>query len=236
VVGAGLAGLNAAYQLRKRGYTATVYEARSRVGGRVLSVTGPAGAGLTLDLGGSFINSDHTDLLTLARELNVPLFDRLRYASRLDVPKTAYFVGGRSVDEAEVAAALRPLARQIEHDSDLLDADYEQYAPVFDRLSVAAYLDQHADKVSGRLVRVLIEAAIRSEYGVETTRSSALQLLASCRRWMARPSRWRATLTSGTPCRAEAGRSSPAWRRRWASRRGWGTAWSAWRRVARASG
>src|SRR5215213_7842771 len=34
VVGAGLAGLTAAYQLRKAGYAATVFEAADRLGGR----------------------------------------------------------------------------------------------------------------------------------------------------------------------------------------------------------
>ncbi|MGQ0594512.1 MAG: FAD-dependent oxidoreductase [Gammaproteobacteria bacterium] len=34
-----MAGLNAAYQLKKAGISATVYEARRRVGGRILSVT-----------------------------------------------------------------------------------------------------------------------------------------------------------------------------------------------------
>jgi monoamine oxidase len=61
VVGGGLAGLNAAFQLQKAGYTATVYEARRRVGGRILSVTGAVGEGLVTDLGGQLINTDHAD-------------------------------------------------------------------------------------------------------------------------------------------------------------------------------
>ncbi len=36
IVGAGIAGLNAAYVLRQSGYRATVYEASQRVGGRIL--------------------------------------------------------------------------------------------------------------------------------------------------------------------------------------------------------
>lgn len=38
VVGAGLAGLSAAYELRKRGYTVTVFEASERPGGRTLTI------------------------------------------------------------------------------------------------------------------------------------------------------------------------------------------------------
>lgn len=35
VIGAGIAGLTAAYYLKKQGYTVTVYEASNRVGGRM---------------------------------------------------------------------------------------------------------------------------------------------------------------------------------------------------------
>lgn len=38
IVGAGLAGLTAAYRLHKKGFDVDVYEARNRVGGRILSV------------------------------------------------------------------------------------------------------------------------------------------------------------------------------------------------------
>src|SRR5215475_8387954 len=37
IVGAGLAGLSAAYELKKLGYDVEVYEARHRVGGRAFS-------------------------------------------------------------------------------------------------------------------------------------------------------------------------------------------------------
>jgi monoamine oxidase len=60
VIGGGIAGLNAAYQLKKVGLNATVYEARNRLGGRILSVREATGRGLVNDLGGHFVNSDHS--------------------------------------------------------------------------------------------------------------------------------------------------------------------------------
>jgi monoamine oxidase len=176
VVGAGLAGLNAAYQLRKAGVRADVYEAGDRLGGRVWSRTGPVGEGLTVELGGEFINTDHADMLALAGEFGLTLYDR-REDARSPVPPVGYFLGGASWREAELAAALRPLVAQITLDADLIDQDWDRYAPRFDRLTVRAYLDRHAALIPLPVVRTLFENAMRTEYGVETSESSALQLL-----------------------------------------------------------
>lgn len=177
VIGGGIAGLHAAYQLQQAGYTATVYEARHRLGGRILSVTGAVGEGLVTDLGGQLINTNHADMLALAEAFGLPLFNRNEDPALLRFPETGYFFDGRSRSEAEVADALRPLAQQIAADAALLDEDFEQFAPLFDQRSVAQYLDDHADKIPAPFIRDLIDNSIRTEYGVEPDASSALQLL-----------------------------------------------------------
>ena len=177
IVGGGIAGLNAAYQLKKLGLTATLYEAKPQVGGRTPSVTGPVGPGLVLDPGGHFINTDHDDMLSLAEELGLPLFNRVEDAERSPIAAASYFFDGRLRPEAEVAASLAPIAQQIADDAALLEDDYDQFASEFDQLSVADYLDLHADKIADPFVRTLLEQSIRTEYGVEPEDSSALQLL-----------------------------------------------------------
>ncbi|MBE9141403.1 FAD-dependent oxidoreductase [Nodosilinea sp. LEGE 07088] len=177
IVGAGLAGLNAAYQLKKLGLTATIYEAKPQVGGRTPSVTGPVGPGLVLDLGGHFINTDHDDMLSLAEEFGLTLFNRVDDAEQSPIPEASYYFDGRRRSEAEVAASLGAIAQQIADDAQRLDDDYEQFAPEFDQLSVADYLNIHADKIHDPFVRTLLEQSIRTEYGVEPENSSALQLL-----------------------------------------------------------
>lgn len=177
IIGGGISGLNAAYQLQKAGLRATVYEARNRLGGRIFSTTGVVGEGLVVDLGGSFINTDHEDLLTLAQEFKLKLFDRAKDSQKSTLAETAYYFDGRLRSEAEIAEKLRPLARQISQDADLIDKDFDRFAPQFDRLSVFAYLDQHADKIPEPFIRTLVESSIRTEYGVEPQQSSALQLI-----------------------------------------------------------
>jgi monoamine oxidase len=58
VIGAGLAGLCAAYELQGLGYDVKVYEARSRVGGRVYSVNNFVN-GKIAEAGGELIGSNH---------------------------------------------------------------------------------------------------------------------------------------------------------------------------------
>jgi monoamine oxidase len=177
VVGGGIAGLNAAYQLKKAGFIATVYEARRRLGGRILSRKGAIGEGLVTDLGGSFINTDHEDMLALVSDFGIKLFNRIEDAELLPFPKTGYFFDGQSRTEEEVAQNLRPLARQISRDADLIDRNFDRFAPPLDRMSVKEYLDLHADKIPEPFIRTLVENGIRTEYGVEPEESSGLQLI-----------------------------------------------------------
>jgi len=179
IIGGGISGLNAAYQLKKAGFRTTVYEARNRLGGRILSTTDVVGEKLVVDLGGSFINSDHEDLLALVQEFDLKLFDRAKDAQEISLAETAYYFDGRLRSEAEIIEKLRPLASQISQDADLIDKDFDRFAPQFDSLSVTAYLNRHTDKIPDSFIRTLVENSIRTEYGVEPEQSSSLQLLSN---------------------------------------------------------
>ena len=52
VIGAGIAGLSAAHHLVAAGHDVRIFEARNRVGGRMLSVEGPLGDKLVAEIGG----------------------------------------------------------------------------------------------------------------------------------------------------------------------------------------
>jgi monoamine oxidase len=73
VVGAGLAGLTAAYRLSAAGWKVTVLEARNRAGGRAWSYRFAQAPELSCEMGGEWIGKDHTHILALARELKVEL-------------------------------------------------------------------------------------------------------------------------------------------------------------------
>jgi monoamine oxidase len=72
VIGAGLAGLSAAYDLHRAGWKVTVLEARDRVGGRVYSLR-CFSDGLVAEGGGEFIEESHQRMLTFVKQFNLKL-------------------------------------------------------------------------------------------------------------------------------------------------------------------
>ena len=66
VIGAGLAGLTAAREVKRLGRSVAIFEAMNRVGGRTLSHDLD---GTLIDLGGTFVGPTQERILALAREL-----------------------------------------------------------------------------------------------------------------------------------------------------------------------
>lgn len=89
IIGAGLAGLNAAMLLEGEGARIRVLEARGRVGGRVRSLTHLEGAP---EAGGSLIGPGYGRLISRAAELGVELKTDQRPGALYD---TRYYIGGK---------------------------------------------------------------------------------------------------------------------------------------------
>jgi len=73
VIGAGFAGLSAAYRLSQAGWKVTVLEARDRPGGRTWSYRFPQAPELVCEMGGEWIGKHQDHIRGLCSELNVRL-------------------------------------------------------------------------------------------------------------------------------------------------------------------
>ena len=177
VVGAGIAGLTAAYRLKQAGVPVDIIEARNQVSGRIRSLPKAAGTQITAELGGEFIDTDHTCLRGLAEELGFNIIDLL--AAEQGLIQETYFFGGRKVPIEEIINDFAPVAEQI--DADLVAIEnFESYAipdpatAALDNLSITEYLERIPTTAT---MRQIIQVAYTGEYGREAEEQSCLNLI-----------------------------------------------------------
>lgn len=184
VVGMGAAGLMAAYELQKRGVPYQMFEASSRVGGRILTDDRTfAEQGQFCELGAELVNSDHEVLRTLAAELGLSLEDFA--PGDQDVATELYVHEGLSYSAEQVKAAGLPLVKAIRADfkrifgksePEVLTATspFRFNAQKYDDMSLAQYLDNQT--ALAPWFRELMKIGYETESGVPADRQSVLTL------------------------------------------------------------
>ena len=177
IVGAGVAGLNAAYTLKKAGLRAELFDANRRSGGRMFTARDVLGPGLTVELGGEFIDTSHEDILALAQEFGLELIDT-RTPAESHLIAEAYFFEGRHYSADDVIEAFIPLIPRLKADADSIgdtvNFENDGGAKALDAMTFAQYLDRIG--ASGWL-RKLLEVAYVTEFGLDAGEQSALNFL-----------------------------------------------------------
>ena len=178
IVGAGMAGLHAAYILKQAGLNTTIYEASQRHGGRIFTVPEMMGPGLWTEMGGEFIDTGHKDMINLAKHFNLPLIDR-SLPSEKALKEFCFYFGGKHYSNDEFIKAVQPFAAKMKSDIDSLSniIDFENHSATdlkFDNMSIMDYVDSIG--INGWL-RDFIYNSYTCEYGMEATEQSALSFL-----------------------------------------------------------
>jgi monoamine oxidase len=180
VVGAGLAGLSAAYALRNAGYFADVHEASSRIGGRCWTLRGAFADGQIAERGGELIDQSHSAIRQLAQELGLKL-DNLLQAEQNGTEVLGYF-DNSPYTYAEMTDDIKAAWQKIHND--LSAASYPTTfesstarGRQLDNMSIVDWINETF--VGGMSSRIgqLLDIAYNIEYGAESSQQSSLNLL-----------------------------------------------------------
>jgi monoamine oxidase len=180
VIGAGLAGLTCAYRLKQAGYTAQVYEASDRLGGRCWSIRGAFADGQIAEHGGELIDQGHNAIRNLVNELGLTL-DNLLRAEANGTDLRGYFKGSPySIDD--ITDDLKQVWQKIH--SDTSAASYPttfesstQRGRELDRMSIVDWIEESVPGGMGSRLGQLLDVAYNIEYGADSSEQSSLNLL-----------------------------------------------------------
>jgi monoamine oxidase len=180
IVGAGLAGLSCAYDLKRAGYTAQVYEGSDRIGGRCWTIRGEFAGGQIAEHGGELIDQGHTAIRNLAQGLGLNLDNLL--AAEANGTEALYYFDGQPYTVAEATDDLKAIWQQIH-----MDVSAASYPTLYnlstergrelDRMSIADWVAAYVPGGRSSKLGKLLEISFNIEYGAEPEVQSSLNML-----------------------------------------------------------
>jgi monoamine oxidase len=180
VVGAGISGLCAALRLQDSGVGSTVYEANTRIGGRMYSNTTTWAAGQVSEWGGELIDTGHKTIRTLAKRFDLPLDDLVQAEPNSAEP--TYYFDGRYYPYAQATSDFSAVHQAIQRDMQTFTWPvlWNSSTPggvALSDLSLHDWIESRVPGGHGSAMGQLLDVAYNIEYGGETTDQTALNLL-----------------------------------------------------------
>jgi len=178
IIGAGLAGLMAAHELKSVGYSVVLVDARKRVGGRTVTYTDLV-PGVGIDGGGELIGSNHPTWAASAKHFGLTLEPLPGDAA------TPFFLGGVPVPQDQLprlAAEMTAFFAELSAQSAGIDAERPWLSPGAAGIDARSLQDALNDAVTRGLSSVALSAirvTLEGLNGVELSRSSLLAMLAA---------------------------------------------------------
>ena len=186
IVGAGIAGLNAALTLQDAGLGCSIYEASNHIGGRMHSDATIWADGMVSELCGEFIDNDHYTLLRLIERFKLKTIDLGRAIP--DQAQTIMYFFNRYYDAQEVWRSLEsvyPILQQQVQEAGFptTHTGYTETGYRLDHLSAYDWIEQYMkgghDTPQGRL----LDGACRGYFGLDTRLQSSLNLVYTFGSW-----------------------------------------------------
>jgi monoamine oxidase len=180
IVGGGIAGVSAAMTLADAGYTATVYEAQNRIGGRMHSNTTTWQNGQVSEWCGELIDTGHKTILHLANMFGLSVVDMIQTQPQGSTD-TLYFFG-QYYSTKQAASDFSPVYKIIKAQTNdtsypTLYNHYTQAGWNLDHVSVYDWIEQYVPGGHGSPLGAYIDSAYCNEYGLDTNQQSSLNML-----------------------------------------------------------
>ena len=180
IIGGGIAGLNAALTLQDAGIASTVYEASSRVGGRMHSDTTSWLNGQTSEHCGELIDTKHKTILGLTTRFKLATVDLLA-AQPNQSTETDYFFG-HYYTSAQANSDFKPVWNAVKGDltAARFPALYNSFTPAaqtLDNMSLYQWIESRVPAGHTSTMGQLLDVAYNIEYGNVTSEQSSLNLV-----------------------------------------------------------
>jgi monoamine oxidase len=180
IVGAGIAGLNAAVTLQDAGLSCSIYEASDRIGGRMHSDAITWADGMVSEWCGEFIDGDHETLHQLIKRFGLSTVD-LGWA-RGDRAQSVMYFCNRYYSAEELARDFQALAPLLQQQAQAVSfpttyAHYTDMGYRLDHLSVFDWIEQYVEGGHNGPLGHLLENACSGYFGLDTREQSSLNLL-----------------------------------------------------------
>lgn len=188
IVGAGIAGLNAALTLQDAGLTCNIYEASNRVGGRMHSDSATWVDGQVSEWCGEFIESQHRTLLQLIERFSRETID-LGRALPTQADSLMYFFN-RYYHSGEIWAGLHALAPLLQQQMQEVGfpTTYHHFTGEgyrLDHMSAYDWIEQYVEGGHATPLGHMLDGACRGYFGLETRLQSSLNLVYTFGTWFA---------------------------------------------------
>ncbi|GIF01059.1 flavin monoamine oxidase family protein [Paractinoplanes rishiriensis] len=179
VIGAGLAGLTAAHQLKKAGYRATVIEAADRVGGRCYTDRTTFG-GQFVERGGELIDTGHKAILGLIKEFGLTTTNLIQAEPAGSLP--LYHFDGSVYSQAAAQSDLAIVAQRAAADAKAAKfpttyASSTARGRELSAMSIDDWINAQVPGGTASKAGQLLSIAYNIEYGAESSAQSALNLI-----------------------------------------------------------
>ncbi|TMB68188.1 MAG: FAD-dependent oxidoreductase [Chloroflexi bacterium] len=179
IIGAGISGLSAALTLQDAGFSSTVYESSTRIGGRMHSDTSNWG-GQTSEWCGELIDQAHKTILHLAQRFGLATVDLL--SGEPNGSEDTYYFSGRYYPKSQADTDFQPVHQALQRDVQAASypTTYLINRPdgiALDNISVYDWIERNVPGGHGSPMGQLLDVAYNIEYGAETNVQSSLNLV-----------------------------------------------------------